>query len=252
MSTGLKVATMGQHLPRILEREEVRRLLDACNIATPTGARNRAILELMYRAGLRVGEVCRLFVADIRWDSQNIIIRRSKNDTDRVVPIEPSSQQLLRLWLQCRPKVKSPFLFVNIKGEQVAPVSPRYVQQLMKLVAQRAGIAPERVTPHVLRHCYATELLEEGFTIREVQQLLGHVWVTTTQIYTHVRPAELAAKIRTRQAVAEPEPGPEHDLAEMEAQIRELQAKLDQLTIRRATMPPREPSRAYARPQAAT
>jgi site-specific recombinase XerD len=231
---------MGQHLPRILEREEVRKLLDACNIATPTGARNRAIVELMHRGGLRVGEVCRLHVADIRWESQNLIVRRSKNDTDRTIPLEPGSQHLLRLWLQNRPKVKSPYLFVNIKGEQVAPVSTRYVQQLMKLLARRAGLDPERVTPHVLRHCYATELLEEGFTIREVQQLLGHVWVTTTQIYTHVRPAELAAKIRARQAVAEPEPAAEHDLGAIEAQIRELQAKLDQLTIRRATQPLRE------------
>ena len=168
---------MGQHLPRILEREEVRRLLEACNIATPTGARNRAILELMYRAGLRVGEVCRLRTSDIRWDSEALVVNQSKNGSDRVVPLETGTLHLLRLWLQNRPKVKSPFLFVNIKGDQVAQVSTRYVQQLMKLLARRAGVDPERVTPHVLRHCYATELLEEGFTIREVRQLLGHLWV---------------------------------------------------------------------------
>lgn len=226
---------MARRLPRILERDEVKRLLDACNIATPTGARNRAMLELMYRAGLRVGEVCRLKTADIRWESEHLLVLRSKGDTDRVVPLETGSLQILRLWLQMRPKVRSPYLFLNIKGEQVAPVLPRYVQQLMKLLARRAGIDPERVTPHVLRHCYATELLEEGFTIREVQQLLGHMWVTTTQIYTHVRPAQLAAKIRLRGLPPEPEPDNGPDLAEIEAQIRELQAKLDQVTIRRAT-----------------
>lgn len=225
---------MSRHLPRILERDEVKRLLDACNIATPTGARNRAIVELMYRAGLRVGEVCRLQVRDIRWDSEALAVNRSKGDTDRVVPVEAGTLQILRLWLQNRPKVKSPYIFVNIKGEQVAQVSTRYVQQLMKLLARRAGLDPERVTPHVLRHCYATELLEEGFTIREVQQLLGHMWVTTTQIYTHVRPAQLAAKIRLRGMPPEPEPDNGPDLAEIEAQIRELQAKLDQVTIRRA------------------
>lgn len=232
---------MGQHLPRILEREEVRRLLDACNIATPTGARNRAMLELMYRAGLRVGEVCRLRTVDIRWDSEHLLVHRSKGDTDRVVPLETGSLHLLRLWVQKRPKVKIPNLFVNIKGEQVAEVSTRYVQQLMKLLARRAEVDPDRVTPHVLRHCYATELLEEGFTIREVQQLLGHVWVTTTQIYTHVRPAQLAMKVRERKPLIEVEDEEKDErLSRLTSQVEELQTKLEELAaLQAAQMPPR-------------
>ena len=103
----------------------------------------------MYRAGLRVGEVCRLRTVDIRWDSEHLLVHRSKADTDRVVPLETGSLHLLRLWVQKRPKVKLPNLFVNIKGEQVSAVSTRYVQQLMKLLARRAGIDPALSLIHI-------------------------------------------------------------------------------------------------------
>ena len=105
----------------------------------------------------------------------------------------------LRAWHEKRPKGKT--FFCTLKG---GPLSTRYVQQVVKRMAHRAGLERvEKVSPHTLRHTYATELLDEGFSIREVQELLGHASVATTQVYTHVRPKGLADKIRARTEAAD-------------------------------------------------
>ena len=187
---------MARRLPEVLERQEVAKLLSAPNIRCLTGLRNRVALEIMYRAGLRVSEVCNLAPRDIRWRSMEVVVRHGKGDKDRVVPFSSELLVWLERWRDKRPPEARTFL-CTLSG---TPVIPRYLQQVAKRCASRAGLDPTHVTPHTLRHCYATELLEEGFTIREVQQILGHANVGTTQIYTHVRPAELRAKIRARSA----------------------------------------------------
>ena len=186
-----------KRLPVVLETHEVEALLDAANTSCPTGFRNRALLTVVWRCGLRVSEVCDLRTTQIRWTDCILEIRNGKGGRDRNIPLDAKALDWLTRW---RPhRADSPFFFSSLSGQRL---SPRYIQQLIKRLAVRA-LGPERgavVTPHVLRHTYATELLDEGFTLREVQDLLGHASVATTQIYTHVRPKALAEKIRQRGA----------------------------------------------------
>lgn len=191
---------MGKRLPVVLDTKEAEAILKLPNTGCPTGLRNRAILEVMYRAGLRLSEALKLTAADIRWDSGLLEIRHAKNDKDRTVPVDSETGAWLRAWLEKRPKgggKGSRRFFCTLKAR---PLSGRYVEAMVKRLAVKA-LGEERgkvVTPHVLRHTYATTLLNGGFTIREVQELLGHSSVSTTQIYTHVRPHDLAAKIQNR------------------------------------------------------
>jgi len=189
-------------LPKIMDRADVEKLLAEPNTSCPTGLRNRAIMETMYRAGLRVSEVCNLAPRDIRWQARELVVREGKGGKDRVVPFGKALGQWLSLWNDERPKVGNGtgHFFCTLQGGRL---SPRYLQAMIKRESEAAGLDPEGVTPHVLRHCYATELLDGGFTIREVQELLGHSDVSTTQIYTHVRPVGLREKIDARDAAEE-------------------------------------------------
>ncbi len=174
--------------------KEVSALLHSPNIKAPTGLRNRVILEVMYRAGLRVSEVIRLRPSDIRWESLILEIHQGKGSKDRNVPFDQETLGWLRAWDAKRPK--SRWFFCTLKGSSV---SARYIQVMVKRLARKASLQRASIiTPHILRHTYATELLNDGFTIREVQELLGHSSVATTQIYTHVRPEHLAEKIIKR------------------------------------------------------
>jgi len=211
---------MRKRLPVVLDIQEAEAILKVPNTGCPTGLRNRAILEVMYRAGLRLSEALKLAPADIRWESGLLEIRHAKNDKDRTVPVDSETIAWLRAWLEKRPKVRgngSRRFFCTLRAR---PLSGRYVEAMVKRLAVKA-LGEERgkvVTPHVLRHTYATSLLNGGFTIREVQVLLGHSDVSTTQIYTHVRPQDLVAKIQNR--TLEPE---------KERRVRELAAKLASL-----------------------
>ena len=182
-------------LPHILEKDEAKALLSTPNTRCPTGLRNRVILEIMYRAGLRVSEVVNLHTTHIRFQDAIVEIHNGKGGKDRNVPLEQGTVGWLQAWKEKRPKGGRYFFCTLGKGK----ISPRYLQEMVKRMADRAGIKSwSRVTPHTLRHTYATELLDEGFTIREVQESLGHSSIQTTQIYTHVRPGTLAAKIAKR------------------------------------------------------
>jgi len=211
---------MRKKLPVVLDKSEAEAILRQPNTGCPTGLRNRTILEVMYRAGLRLSEVLKLTAADIRWETGLLEIRQAKNEKDRTVPVDSETIAWLRAWLEKRPKVKgegSRLFFSTLKGKKL---SGRYVEAMVKRLAVKA-LGEERgkaVTPHVLRHTYATTLLNGGFTIREVQELLGHSSVSTTQIYTHVRPQDLVAKIQNRTLDSE-----------KERRVRELATKLASL-----------------------
>lgn len=165
-----------QHrLPKYLSQQEVKRMMEvAVNI------KHRCILKLMYGAGLRVSEVLALTLTDI--DSANMLIhvRDAKGRKDRTVMLSDSLLSDLRAYfLQCQPQH---FLFEGQSGEQY---SARSVQAVVKQSAQKAKIA-KPVSPHILRHSFATHLVENGTDIRYVQELLGHRSIKTTEIYTHI------------------------------------------------------------------
>jgi site-specific recombinase XerD len=182
-------------LPRVLTGAEARALFDAPNLRAPTGLRNRCMLELMYRAGLRVGEVCTLKPRDV--DLRNGVIRvyDGKGGDGTAYFDSETLAVLLDQWKAVRSGLpKSDFLFCTLAGGQVGV---RYVQKMIKRMARRAGL-DERVHPHMLRHTFATELLEEGFNIREVQEAMRHADISTTEIYTHVLDEQLRSKIQRR------------------------------------------------------
>jgi len=182
-------------LPKILTRDEAKALLDAPNLRYPTGLRNRCILELMYRAGLRVGEVCALKPRDVDLKKGVVRIHDGKGGDGTSYFDAETLVVLLDQWKAIRRALpKSDYLFATLQGGQM---SPRYIQQMTGRMAKRAGITAV-CTPHVLRHTFATELLEEGFSIREVQDAVRHADVSTTQIYTHILDEQLRTKIQSR------------------------------------------------------
>ncbi len=186
-------------LPKVLSREEISRLMAVPNPRYPTGLRNRVMLQLFYRAGLRRAEVINLMPADIDWENNFLYIQNSKGGKDRVVPFDDETKSWLEKWKERRPE--SDCFFCTLPGKRL---SPRYVLEMVYRCSEKSkvyvqnGRAKKKVHPHILRHTYATELLEEGFGIHEVQQLLGHSNITTTAVYAHVRPLRLAEKIRAR------------------------------------------------------
>lgn len=189
-----------RRLPQVLDRGDIERLKDQVG-GGRLGIRNRAALECMHRAGLRVSEVCHLAPRDLRWNAAEVVIRNGKGGKDRVVPADDVLMMWLARWNEVRPA--SEVFFCTLRGTATVP---RYWQALLKVLAQRAGIDPAAITPHILRHSFATECLDDGLSLRDVQELLGHTSVATTQVYTHVRPADLAAKVRARTRQPEPEP----------------------------------------------
>ena len=185
-------------LPKTLSRDEVRALLAAPNLDCPTGLRDRCILEVLYRCGLRVSEACGLHLRDVHWGENKIHVRPEvgKSEVERYVYFGPDTGALLERWKAERRRFAAgaPWLFITLRGTQV---DRRDVWKMMRRRAAKAGIR-EEVHPHMLRHTYATELLREGFSIVEVQRLLRHSDVRTTTIYLHLHDAELAAKVRAR------------------------------------------------------
>jgi len=144
----------------------------------------------MYRAGLRVSEAAGLTAAGINWkDGQLRVLGKKK--VERVIPLEPWVIDALGAWKKIRPKAVT--FFCTLEGR---PLQRRYLNAMLERYSVRAGIP--RVNPHALRHTFATGLLGDGFNLREVQEILGHAHVSTTQIYTHVNPVALREKVRRR------------------------------------------------------
>jgi integrase/recombinase XerD len=189
----------GRKLPQVLNADEVEALMKVPNRRAPTGLRNLCMLTLMHRCGLRVSETCGLHLRDVSWREHRIHIRPAiaKGGREAFVPFDPHVEDLLLRWKDVRRDLAAgkPHLFTTFQG---GPVSRFYCWQMMQRYGRRAGIAKRVSHPHILRHTFATELLAEGFNVREVQQLLRHADIRTTVLYTHVVDAELAAKVRGR------------------------------------------------------
>lgn len=174
----------GRRLPRALTPEDTVRLLDAPARDTPQGLRDRALLELLYASGLRVSELVGLNQGDVRLEERELRVQ-GKGKRERVTLMGVPARQALAAYLGARPRLAHgdcPALFLNRDGGRL---SARRVQTVLKQYAKRAGL-PEDVHPHILRHTFATHLLDGGADLRVVQELLGHASLGTTQIYTHV------------------------------------------------------------------
>ena len=181
-------------LPRYLSLDEVERLIAAPDVSTPRGLRDRAFVELLYATGMRVSELCALRQADLNLDV-GFLTCTGKGQKQRIVPMGTQASQWLRRYLaEARPALlragHSPAVFVNARlGTALSRIS---IWKLLKQYARQAAIT-RNVTPHVLRHSFATHMLERGADLRAIQLLLGHADVSTTQIYTHVLEARLRA-----------------------------------------------------------
>ena len=173
-------------LPRTLSPGEAERLIEAANGTTPRALRDAALVELLYGAGLRVSEAVGLERAGVDLDDR-LVRCIGKGNKERVVPIGRSAAQALRRYLsRGRPYLDRrlrPELFLNAKG---GPLTRAGAFLILRRLAEKAGLEPDRVHPHLLRHSFATHLLEGGADLRSVQEMLGHADLATTQIYTHV------------------------------------------------------------------
>jgi integrase/recombinase XerD len=175
-----------RRLPQLLSREEIDRLLAAPRPTTPAGLRDRAMLELLYATGLRVSELVGLSVNDLHLETR-MLLARGKGSKERIVPVGAPAAEAVRAYLElARPRLLhgrvSKDLFVTPRG---ARMTRQGFWKLLGRHARAAGIA-RRISPHKLRHSFATHLLAGGADLRAVQAMLGHADVTTTQIYTHV------------------------------------------------------------------
>lgn len=191
---------MPQHLPDTLTVDEVSRLIESQAGDSALALRNRALLELLYGTGARISEVLDLVVDDITGleETDGILVLTGKGDKQRIVPVGSKARQALDAYLvRGRPQLnkgKSPELFLNVRGGKA--MSRQSAWQVVKTAASEAGINKD-ISPHTLRHSFATHLLEGGADVRSVQELLGHASVTTTQIYTHITADSLRAMWRT-------------------------------------------------------
>lgn len=194
--------TRSKRLPKVFTSEEIKALMAAPNLRAPTGLRDRCMLEVMYRCGLRVGEVCGLNLRDVHWSEGQIHLRPeiAKGGKEAVAYMDPGTEALLQQWVAVRSRyaARRPHLFTTLQGD---PVDRRCVWAMLRRRACKAGI-DRPVNPHMLRHTYATDLLREGFDVREVQELLRHSDIRTTVLYTHLYEADLHRKIRARQRAA--------------------------------------------------
>lgn len=178
-------------LPRTLSETQVEALLAAPDLGDPLGVRDRAWLELLYASGLRVSELASLPALSVFLD-EGFVKVMGKGRKERLVPFGEGAETWLRNWLALRPgfKPKADALFLGRRGE---PLSRQHLWRLIKRYAGKAGVDPRTVSPHVLRHAFATHLLDHGADLRAVQAMLGHADISTTQIYTHVHQARLRA-----------------------------------------------------------
>jgi integrase/recombinase XerD len=190
-SVHLRPPRQWQTIPKLLNLEQIEKIIQAPDVATPTGLRDRAMMELLYASGLRVSELCRLGLSDL--NTQMGVLRTiGKGNKQRLVPAGKSAVQAVEQYLTSgRPALlkgrASRYLFVTARGTCLTR------QGFWKLLAahgRKAGIF-RGLTPHVLRHSFATHLLEGGADLRSVQVMLGHADISTTQIYTHVMGSRL-------------------------------------------------------------
>ena len=199
-SEHLRTPKMWQTIPKFLNLEQIERLIALPDVSRPTGLRDRAMLELLYASGLRVSELCRLGVSDLNLE-MGVLRTTGKGNKQRLVPVGKEAIQSVREYLKDGRGAllkgrASRYLFVTARG---SCLTRQAFWKLLTEYGKRAGMF-HGITPHVLRHSFATHLLEGGADLRSVQAMLGHSDISTTQIYTHV------VRSRLRQTVEKHHP----------------------------------------------
>ena len=214
-SRRLDAPKQGRPLPKLLSRDEIDRLLAAAAARDAAGGlRLVALVEMTYASGLRVSELLGLKVDAVRRDPAYLIVR-GKGGKERLAPLNTAAREAIKAWLTARdarlkgkdgrkPEAPdSPWLFPS--SGRTGHLTPRRFAQLLDEAAVAGGLDPARVSPHVLRHAFATHLLEGGADLRVVQTLLGHADIATTQIYTHVATDRLAQVVQQNHPLARDE-----------------------------------------------
>ncbi|RMH45480.1 MAG: site-specific tyrosine recombinase XerD [Alphaproteobacteria bacterium] len=206
---------LGRRLPKTLDVEEVERLLEAARTAGRTEAdraRNTSLLEILYATGMRVTELVSLPVAAVRGDPEAILVR-GKGGRERMVPLSEKARAAIVVWLEHRDAAEDrrraagaqPSRFLYPSKSREGHLTRIRFYTLIKEIAVAGGVDPAKVTPHTLRHAFATHLLANGADLRAIQALLGHADVSTTEIYTHVVEERLKSLVLERHPLAEPE-----------------------------------------------
>lgn len=195
----------GRPLPKVMTEEEVDRLLDAAGDGGgPDGVRVACLLELLYATGMRVSELVTLPLRAVLRDEPFLLIK-GKGGKERIVPISPPARIAINTYLELRiahlpDGADSPYLFPSRSKE--GHLTRQRFGQILKELALQAGLDPAKVSPHVLRHAFASHLLANGADLRIVQQLLGHADISTTQIYTHIQEERLRALVEANHPLA--------------------------------------------------
>ncbi len=183
----LEAPKTGRKLPDTLSYEDIVLLLEAVDLSTPEGTRNRAILEVLYSSGLRVSELTELRLSNLYVD-QGFVRVTGKGNKERLVPIGRDALKHVGLYLQgirCHLDIKlgnEDFVFLNRRGTKLSRIM---IFNIIKEAADKAGVR-KSISPHTFRHSFATHLIEGGADLRAVQEMLGHESITTTEIYTHL------------------------------------------------------------------
>ncbi|HWM41312.1 MAG TPA: tyrosine recombinase XerC [Burkholderiales bacterium] len=180
---GIRAPKAARPLPKALSVESAQRLLDGANETTPLAMQDAAMFELLYSSGLRVGELVALDLSDD--PAQGEVTVTGKGSKTRTVPVGEKARDALKAWLEIRSQVAAPeekALFVGARGRRI---TPSRVWHRLTAWAKRRGLA-EHVHPHMLRHSFASHMLQSSQDLRAVQELLGHASISTTQVYTHL------------------------------------------------------------------
>ena len=182
----LESPKVAKTLPEILTLKEIEQILEQPNLQTPLGTRDRAMLEMLYATGMRVSELTQLPIHQVNLEGGYVLLY-GKGSKERIVPLGTEAMKWVTVYLKTARGIlskgkESPSLFINRSGKGM---SRQRLWKSLKDYAQRAGLR-KRITPHLLRHSFASHLLERGADLRSVQMMLGHADISTTQIYTHV------------------------------------------------------------------
>ena len=184
-ATNLETPKREKILPKLLTTQEIELLISSAG-DIKTATRLRAMIELLYASGLRISELCELPITAILGDR---LLIHGKGAKERIVPMHETAALALDKWMEIRPESNSKYVFPS--SGKTGHITRDAFFKLLKKCATLAGIAPTRVSPHVLRHSFASHLLAHGANLRVIQTMLGHEDISTTQIYTHVLPEKL-------------------------------------------------------------
>lgn len=191
----LETPRCGKRLPEVLRIDEIDAMISAVDMEKPEGQRNRAIIETLYSCGLRVSELTNLEISRIYADEQFVIVN-GKGNKERIIPISPHALSEIEAYMADRERIdikpgEENILFLNRRGHRLTRVMIFYI---VRQLAELAGIRKE-ISPHTLRHSFATHLLEGGANLRAIQQMLGHEDISTTEIYIHIDRSRLREEI---------------------------------------------------------